>query len=177
MPIPPHIADLRALVGHRLLWVATARAVAVDSHGLVVLGRYRGSAAWAIPGGVVDPGEQPADAAIRECFEETGIIAVPEALTSVTVSELVTHTSGDLTQHLELTFRCRATGGAARPGDGEFEDVRWHRVNALPELSAYERAVLAQAVTDGGQAAFSFSGLTRVLGLPEADVARRPADA
>ena len=28
---------------------------------------------WELPGGKVDPGEQPVNAAIRECFEETGV--------------------------------------------------------------------------------------------------------
>jgi HEAT repeat protein len=65
-------------------------------------------------------------------------MAVPEALTSVTVSGIVTHDSGDLTQHLDLTFRCRAAGGQACPSDGEFEDVRWHRIDALPELESYD---------------------------------------
>jgi len=60
-------------------------------------------------------------------------MAVPEALTSVTVSGIVTHDSGDLTQHLDLTFRCRPAGGQACPSDGEFYDVRWHRIDALPE--------------------------------------------
>ena len=31
-----------------------------------------------LPGGIIEPGEQPADAAVRECFKETGVIAVPE---------------------------------------------------------------------------------------------------
>jgi 8-oxo-dGTP pyrophosphatase MutT (NUDIX family) len=113
MPIPPYIAELRSHIGHALLWLATARTVALDDHGHVILGRYPGSRTWTIPGGVIDPGEHPADAAVRECYEETGIIAIPEALTSVTVSGLVTHDGGDLTQHLDITFRCLAAGGQA----------------------------------------------------------------
>jgi len=81
MPVPPHVAALRAHIGHALLWLATARTVTVDDDGHVLLGRYPGPDTWTVPGGVIDPGEQPADAAVRECYEETGIIAVPEALT------------------------------------------------------------------------------------------------
>lgn len=167
MPVPPHIAELRAHIGHALLWYATARTVTIDDHGRVILGRYAGSESWTIPGGVIDPGEQPADAAVRECFEETGIIAVPEALTSVTVSGLVTHDSGDLTRHLDITFRCRAAGGQAQPRDGEFQDVRWYDVDALPVLPAYERGLLIQALHSGSQPAYTFSGIPEALTSPE----------
>ncbi len=138
-----------------LLWLATARTVTIDNQGHVLLGRYPGGDTWAIPGGVIDPGEQPADAAVRECYEETGISCVPEALTSITVSGLVIHDSGDLTQHLDITFRCRATGGKASPGDSEFQDVRWHRAAALP---AYEHGIIAQALRGDNQPAYTFSG-------------------
>ena len=124
----------------------------------MLLGRYPGLDTWTIPGGVIDPGEQPADAAVRECYEETGIIAVPEALTSVTVSGLVTHDSGDLTQHLDITFRCRATGGQPKPGDGEFQDVRWHRADALPAMPAYEQGIVDQALRCDSKPAYAFSG-------------------
>jgi 8-oxo-dGTP pyrophosphatase MutT (NUDIX family) len=163
MPIPPHIAELRAHIGHALLWYATARTVTIDDHGHVLLGRYPGLDTWTIPGGVIDPGEQPADAAVRECYEETGIIAVPEALTSVTVSGLITHDSGDLTRHLDITFRCRATGGHPRPGDGEFQDVRWHHADALPTLPAYELRILARALQSDRQPAYTFSGISQAL--------------
>jgi 8-oxo-dGTP pyrophosphatase MutT (NUDIX family) len=158
MPIPPHVAELRAHIGHGLLWLATARTVTLDDHGHVLLGRYPGSDAWTVPGGVIDPGEQPADAAVRECYEETGISCVPEALTSLTVSGLVIHESGDLTQHLDITFRCRATGGQPSQGDGEFQDVRWHRADALPALHAYELGILTQALRGDSQTAYTFSG-------------------
>lgn len=163
MPIPPHVAELRSHVGHAMLWLATARTVAVDGHGRVILGRYPGSETWAIPGGVIDPGEHPADAAVRECYEETGVLIVPEALTSVTVSGLVVHDSGDLTQHLDITFRCRAQSGQARPGDGEFQDVRWHDVDALPALPAYELGLLTQALQGESQPGFTFSGISQAL--------------
>jgi 8-oxo-dGTP pyrophosphatase MutT (NUDIX family) len=158
MPIPPHVAELRAHIGHALLWFATARTVAIDDHGHVLLGRYPGLDTWTIPGDVIDPGEQPADAAVRECYEETGITVVPEALTSITVSGLVTHDSGDLTQHLDITFRCRATGGRPRPGDGEFQDVRWHRADALPGMPAYEQGIVDQALRGDSRPAYGFSG-------------------
>ena len=54
----------------------------MDDEGQVLLGRRTDTRSWALPGGIIDPGEQPADAAVRECFEETGRVAAPETLSS-----------------------------------------------------------------------------------------------
>lgn len=163
MPIPPHVAELRARIGHGLLWLSAARTVTVDDQGRILLGRGHGRTIWTLPGGLIEPGEQPADAAIRECFEETGIIAVPEALTSVTVSGLVSHDSGDVTRHLDITFRCRAAGGQPHPADGEFGEVGWHHPGALPQMPPYERDIITQALRGDCQPAYTFSGLPQVL--------------
>lgn len=47
--------------------------------------RHKDEGAWMIPKGAVEPGEQPAEAALREFEEETGvaITAVPFKLTTV----------------------------------------------------------------------------------------------
>jgi len=171
MPIPPHIAELRSLIGHRLLIVPTARAVVIDDDRQVVLGRDRDCdyPRWMFPGGVIDPAEHPADAAVRECFEETGIVAIPEALTSVTASPVITHKTGDLTQHIDITFRCRAVGGDARPYDGEFAEVRWYPFDDLPHMDPYDMSILRLAIERRDSAAFTFSGLTDVLGLRDDD--------
>lgn len=164
VPIPDFIAELRSLIGHHRLWLSTAVAVVLDGEGHVLLGRRTDTGGWAFPGGIIDPAEQPADAAVRECFEETGVVAVPEALTSVTVSPPITYANGDQVQYLELAFRCRAVGGAARVNDEESVEVSWHALDALPELGEAGLSLLARALQGNGGAAYSFSGLAEVLG-------------
>ncbi|MFI9270090.1 NUDIX hydrolase [Kitasatospora sp. NPDC052896] len=166
MAIPPFLVELRALVGTRPLWLTCSSVVVLDDAGRLLLGRRADTGLWALPGGIIDPGEQPADAAVRECFEETGVIAVPELLTSVSVSPPVTYQNGDRTQYIELTFRCRAVGGEARVNDDESLEVAWFDLDALPELGAGDRDRLSKAVDGTGQAAFTFSGLTAVLDEP-----------
>lgn len=48
-----------------------ARVVRNDGRILLVKAAYRWS--WGMPGGLMDPGESPADAAVRETKEETGL--------------------------------------------------------------------------------------------------------
>ncbi|WP_035847152.1 NUDIX hydrolase [Kitasatospora azatica] len=157
MAIPPFIAELRALVGTRPLWLSAACAVVLDEQDRVLLGRRADTGAWALIGGIIDPGEQPADTAVRECYEEAGVRVLPELLTSVTVSPPITYANGDRTQYLELTFRCRAVGGEARVNDDESLEVAWFTQDALPELDASNRERLRLALACKGETAYIFT--------------------
>lgn len=62
-----------------------ARVLPVSPEGRVLLLHEQNPAApgvlyWGSVGGAVDPGETLTDAAVREMFEETGIVVVPGAL-------------------------------------------------------------------------------------------------
>jgi 8-oxo-dGTP pyrophosphatase MutT (NUDIX family) len=163
VPTPQFVLDLRAKVGHDLLWLSTAVGAVFDDTGRVLLGRRADIGVWTLPGGIIDPAEQPADAAVREVFEETGVVARPEVLTSVTVSAPTTYPNGDQVQYLEYCFRCRLAGGRAGPGDGELSAAGWFGPDDLPEVGAATRRLLAAAVS-ADRAEFTFSGLAAVLG-------------
>jgi ADP-ribose pyrophosphatase YjhB (NUDIX family) len=168
MPTPEFVTDLRARVGHDLLWLSTAAGVVLDDDGQVLLGRRADTGIWALPGGIVEPGEEPADAAVREIFEETGVMAVPEALAAVTVSGLITYQNGDVVRYLELLFRCRAAGGEARVNDTESVEVNWHPLTGLrdlPDIEAGSLRRINQAVSGADGAAYAFSGIEKVLGV------------
>jgi 8-oxo-dGTP pyrophosphatase MutT (NUDIX family) len=164
MPTPEFVTGLRAHIGHDLLWLSTAAGVVLDADGRVLLGRRADTGNWALPGGIIDPGEEPADAAVREIYEETGVIAVPESLVAVTVSGLITYRNGDVVQYLEILFRCRAAGGTARVNDSESVEVGWHAVDDLPRLQPSTLSRITKAMNGTGGAAYAFSGVEKVLG-------------
>jgi 8-oxo-dGTP pyrophosphatase MutT (NUDIX family) len=163
VPTPEFVLSLRSRIGHEMLWLTTATAVVLDADGQVLLGRRADNGRWLPPGGIIDPAEQPADAAVREVFEETGVLAVPERLVAVTVGPPATLPNGDRVQYLDLLFRCRAIGGAARVNDSESVEVGWFPLSALPPLSERALSLLERATSGVAEAAFTFSGVARVL--------------
>lgn len=137
MPTPEFIVRLRERVGHDLLWLTGVTAVVEDSQGRILLGRRADTGQWALVYGICEPGEQPADTALREVREETGVDACITALFAVTsAAEVLTYPNGDRAQYMDHAFLCTlAEGGnaAAFVGDDESLSVGWFPPEALPE--------------------------------------------
>ena len=71
MPIPDFILEIRALIGHRPLWLPGVTAVVRRGDELLLVQRSD-NGAWTPVTGIPEPGEEPAAAALREVLEETG---------------------------------------------------------------------------------------------------------
>lgn len=154
MATPDFILRLRDKIGHELLPMSCAGAVVLDAEGRILLGRRSDDGRWALPGGIIEPGEQPARAAIREIEEETGIRVAVERLVSVVNEAPIEFANGDRCQVLALTFLCRHVAGDVHPADGENTDVRWFRPGELPPVSDVDRGRIARALRDDPQTYF-----------------------
>jgi 8-oxo-dGTP pyrophosphatase MutT (NUDIX family) len=141
--IPEFVAELRRHIGQTPLWLPGATAVVVRDRQVLLIQRAD-NLAWAPVTGIVDPGENPADAAVREVLEEAGIHVVPRRLALVSVSPPIVHVNGDHAQYLDLVFRMDWVSGEPFPADGECLEARWVDLAELPEMSAdMRRRVLA----------------------------------
>ena len=98
----------------------TASAIVVGPEG-VLLHRHKRLGLWLQPGGHLDPGEAPLEAAQRETLEETGLLTRPR---SAEVAHVDVHGGGLGHVHLDLRFVLEASG-PPHPGDGESPAVRW----------------------------------------------------
>ncbi|MGV0625741.1 NUDIX hydrolase [Mycolicibacter minnesotensis] len=160
MAIPQFIVDLRAHIGHAPLWLIGVTAV-VRRGEEVLLVKRADNGIWAPVTGIVDPGEEPADAAVREVAEETGVTAVPERLAWVHVTAPVTHVNGDRAQYLDHVFAMRWVAGEPYPADEESTDARWYPRSALPELPERMRARIDEAFDGAGPSRFHNGGQAR----------------
>ncbi|WP_278235482.1 NUDIX domain-containing protein [Isoptericola sp. AK164] len=149
MPIPDHVVSLRARVGTDLLWLPGVTAVVRDDDGRVLLGRRADSGEWALPSGILDPGEQPAVGIVREVLEETAVEIEVTALAVVFSTPVVTYPNGDRTTYLDSLFCARPVSAEAAAGarvaDDESLAVDWFPDDELPDVladSARERLAL-----------------------------------
>jgi 8-oxo-dGTP pyrophosphatase MutT (NUDIX family) len=134
MPIPEFVAELRRHIGQVPLWLPGATAVVIRDQRVLLIKRSD-NLAWTPVTGIVEPGENPADCAVREVLEETGIHVVARRLALVSVSRPIIHANGDQAQYLDLVFRMDWVSGEPFPADDECVEARWVDLAELPEMS------------------------------------------
>ncbi len=117
----------------------TGSAIVLGRRG-TVLHLHKRLGMWMQPGGHVDRGEAPSDAALRETLEETGLL-VRHPAEGPALIHLDVHAAGP---HLHLDLRYLLIGGDAEPDPppGESQQVRWFTL-------AEAAAVADEGLVDG----------------------------
>ena len=114
--------------------------------------------AWTAVTGIVDPGENPADCAVREVLEEAGIRAIPRRLVWVHVTRPMVHVNGDHAQYLDHVFRMDWVAGSPFPADGENDAAQWFDIAAMPDMTVdMRRRIELAADTDSAATVFDIT--------------------
>lgn len=153
MPISDYLRNLRQKIGNDRVMMPAVSAIIVSDAGEVLLHRSSDDGNWYVIGGALDPGEEPALAAAREVFEETGLIVRPERLVGIYADPVVRYSNGDEVLYTAATFRCRVVGGELKIGDDESLEIRWFKPDALPVLLPGHRLRIEHALS-GDQRAY-----------------------
>jgi 8-oxo-dGTP diphosphatase len=109
-----------------------AAAVLIEKEGRVLLVRrsnepFRGL--WTLPAGFINGGEDPADAAARECLEETGLrVRVTRVLDIISGKE---HPRG---ADFIIVYIAEVVDGELKPDD-DVDAVQWFGRGELPPLA------------------------------------------
>ena len=143
----PHIARLRAALGHELIVLPAVSVLPADGSGRLLLARVDYDDRWHIIGGAVDPGESPAEAGVRECLEEIG---VPVRLTGLLGAfggpdYEVTYPNGDQVAYVTVAYSASIISGVPVADGDELAGVGWFGRDALRSapLAKFARSLLA----------------------------------
>jgi 8-oxo-dGTP pyrophosphatase MutT (NUDIX family) len=160
MPMSPFIADLRAKIGSGLLLLPSATVVVYDEAGRVLLARDIDSGLWMTVGGAIEPDERPADAAIREFFEETGGRVELVRLIGVFGGPgfRKRYSNGDETAYVVTLFEGRIVEGTIAPDGVETSAIAYFTRAEMErlDLTSISRALIPYifAPRDGDRAGF-----------------------
>ena len=123
----------------------TASAVVLDPDASeVLLIHHLASGWWQFPGGHVDPDETPAEAALREVYEETGVRARIVGLSAPALPGMVAHPSPWAVYEIPAPAKPDRPGKPAEPAHSHIDELF-----IATASSATERLVVLESEVSG----------------------------
>lgn len=127
------IKYMRSMVGHKLIFMPAACACVTDGEGRLLL-QKRPSGKWGLPGGICELGETAEENAVREVYEETGLVVRVTNLIGVYSGYQVECGNGDEFQPVVTLFKVDIMGGGLTVDKKETLDLRYFAKDELPEI-------------------------------------------
>lgn len=136
-----YVRGLREKIGTDYLLVPSVATLVRDDAGRVLLVRHV-EGRWQLPGGAVDPGEHPREAAARECLEEAAAVVRIGEVLGVFGGDgyRVTYANGDQLGFVPILFAGELVGGELRPDGEETQDVGWFALDEIAGLEMHDAA-------------------------------------
>jgi len=134
MPMSEYMRGLREKVGTTVIEIPTVSVLIFDERKRALLVRHAEGNDWTTPGGMIEPYETPADAAVRETWEETGLHVALTRIVGVFGGAICSgaYSNGDRVSWVSTLFAAERVSGAPRPDGEETLEVRYFD---RPELS------------------------------------------
>jgi 8-oxo-dGTP pyrophosphatase MutT (NUDIX family) len=136
MPMSDYIRGLREKIGTTVLEVPTVSVIVFDDRQRVLLVRHSEGNDWTTPGGMIEPYELPSNAALRETWEETGLLVELSHIIGVFGGDVctTTYSNGDTISWIATVFGGIPVGGVLQPDGQETLEVRYVERKELSQL-------------------------------------------
>lgn len=129
-----YIRWLRSKVGHEKVILVFAGGCIFNDKREVLLQRRGDFDKWGFPGGAVELGETPEQAAIREVKEETGLEVEIRRLVGIYTDCDTEYPNGDKAQSICIVYEFQVVDGELVCDGGETLELKWFSLDEEPEL-------------------------------------------
>jgi 8-oxo-dGTP pyrophosphatase MutT (NUDIX family) len=138
MGMSEYVRELRAKIGTDFLLVPSAAVAIRDDIGRVLLVQHV-EGRWQLPGGAIEPHEDPRTAAARECLEEAGVVvAVGDVLGVFGGDEYeITYGNGDRLGFVPILFGGEIVDGDPHPDGDETQAVAWFSLEEAEQIDVH----------------------------------------
>jgi len=162
MPMSPYVRSLRDKIGTTVLEVPSVSVLTFDEQDRVLLVRHVEGNDWTTPGGMIEPYETPANAAVREMWEETGLHVALTRIVGVFGGDLcsTTYGNGDKVAWVSTVFAAEVIGGVLKPDGEEILEVRHFTRGEIHSLRCKRHLALALDAAYSTQARAHFQPAT-----------------
>jgi len=128
---------LRKKVGNELIFIPSAATIIRNDHEEILLQNKGNGEKWSLPAGAIEPGEAPAEANVREVWEETGLFVTPKKLLGVFGGKeyRYQYPNGDKVEYNIFLFESAIQKGKLNPNDNESKILQFFSPSSMPELA------------------------------------------
>jgi len=134
-----YIQTIRKLIGNEVL-MTVGCGIIIEQENQILLQHRKDRNVWGIPGGVMEPGETFLETAVRETFEETGLIVEQLKLFGIYSGEegFAEYSNGDKVFSIQIIFYSNCFSGELLQETDESQEHRFFTRNDLPHLNAHQ---------------------------------------
>ncbi len=153
-----YVAQVREKIGTDLLMLQAVSVLLFDGAGRFLMAQQNGSDYWLTIGGAVEIDETPADAAVREFWEETGATVRPTRVLGVFGGPdfRITYDNGDAVAYTTVAFEAELLAGNPVPDGAELRTLEWIEPARVPSLHMRRgmRALIERSLAGRSTAGF-----------------------
>ena len=130
-----YIKDLRDKTDHMPLLIPHSVVILFNEKNEILLEERSDDGYFDFPGGALDLKETTEDAAKRELFEETGVVADELELFKVYSGEITHYVyfNGDEIYGVDAVYLCHKWHGELKPQPGEVKNLLFHSIEKMPD--------------------------------------------
>ena len=130
-----YIMDLRKKIGTKPLIIAGASVLIINENNELLLQLRKDNKCWGLIGGSMELGETLEEVAIREMYEESGLIPTKLELLKVFSGQefYYQYPHGDEVFNVIAAYECRSFSGVLKHDEEEATDLKFFPLHQLPK--------------------------------------------